>query len=362
MLYSSSTRYLLKGSRYHKLCLSSLSSLRFLGTTPTDNDENKDSKQRLLPLTTKTITNLLDASARGIGQVIFLNSPISGGIVLGGLAIGSPYLAGLAALGTLTANTTAHVSGLDSDAIQNGLMGYNGCLVGCAAAVFSPTTLLGATTFTLMGAAATPFVVAALKPAIKSVPQWTLAFNFVTLSALFRTRPLLPGTKETAAATNISPDVIILKLMTSPLTGISQIFVVESALAGSVIVGGIAVYSPGLAAHALMGSTIGTAVGAMCGADSSELAMGLWGFNSCLTSLGVGVFFVHSTPAVLLSAGGAAATAVVFGAMQTVFGAYGSPCLTLPFCVTMSACYLLHDSMEGLMLAKEAHSPEKNLI
>ena len=76
--------------------------------------------------------------------------------------------------------------------------------------------------------------------------------------------------------------------------------------------------------------------------------------------MAVGVFFVNSTPAVALSAGGAAATAAVFGAMKTVFGAYGAPCLTLPFCTTMSACYVLRKHIPGLQLAKAPHSPEQN--
>ena len=153
----------------------------------------------------------------------------------------------------------------------------------------------------------------------------------------------------------------MIDIMASPLTGISQIFVVESALAGGVIAaGGIASYSPGLAAHAVAGSAVGALTGACLGAPGSEIASGLWGFNSALTSMAVGVFFVHSTPTMVFSAGGAAATAAVFGAMKEIFGVYGSPCLTLPFCVTMSACYLLHKQIPGLMLASDPHSPEKN--
>ena len=75
-------------------------------------------------------------------------------------------------------------------------------------------------------------------------------------------------------------------------------------------------------------------------------------------------FFVHLAPAMVLSAGGGtAATAAVFGAMQTAFGAHGAPCcLTLPSCVTMSACYLLQDNVPGLTLASSPLSPEKNTI
>ena len=302
--------------------------------------------------------NFLDASARGIGQVIFLNSPASGGILLGGMAFGDPYLATMATVGTLTATTTAHLTGLDA---KDGLLGYNGCLVGCAMSVFGPASVLACTTSTIVGAAATPFVAVSLKELMGQVPQWTFAFNAVALTTLLRTRPLLPpsGSMEDQTSEVAQTVVSKLDLAVAPLTGISQIFVVESALSGACIVGGIAAYSPGLAGHAIMGSSIGMLVGAFT-ADSSELAMGLWGFNPALTSMAVGTFFVHSVPTMALSAGGAAATAAVFGAMKTAFGAYGSPCLTLPFCFTMSALYLLRDNIPSLMLASSPHSPEKN--
>jgi urea transporter len=306
------------------------------------------------------VQKFAERSATGVGQVIFLNSHVSGGVIMGGLALADPFLATLATLGTVTATATAKGVGLNSGALNDGLWGYNGCLVGCAAAVFVPGSTMAATTFTVLGAAATPLVAASLNETVTTIPQWTFAFNIVTLSSLLRSRPLLPmsPSETTTVATYYSFGDYIL----APLTGISQIFVVESALSGAVILGGISIYSQGLAAHALAGSAIGTLAGAFLAADSSEIAMGLWGFNSALTSMAVGTFFVHGTPAMMLSAGGAAATAVLFGAMKTVFGAYGAPCLTLPFCFTMSACYVLHKQIPGLVLAKSPHSPEKNVV
>jgi urea transporter len=328
---------------------------------PKDRKATKDA----LPFTSP----LVKASLRGVGQVIFLNSPTCGLVILGGLAIGNPYLSLLAAIGASTATSTAHFAGMDKASLQDGLFGYNGCLVGCATAVFvSPLeagSLMTAATAGLMttvvGATATPFVAAALKPALGSVPQFTLAFNLVTLSVLLRTRPLLPSPDGSVEATTATVANITDVLMYAPWQGVSQIFVVESSLAGAAIVGGIAYYSRGLAAHTLLGSSIGAATGAlMLGADMSSLTMGLYGFNSALTSLGVGVFFVHSPQVMALSAVGAVATAAVFGAMSTVFGTYGSPCLTLPFCLTMSGCYLLAETMPGLRLAHAPHSPEQN--
>ena len=80
----------------------------------------------------------------------------------------------------------------------------------------------------------------------------------------------------------------------SPLVGISQIFVVENAISGALILGGIAVYSKEAAAHTFLGSSIGVATGVVMGADPSAITAGLWGFNPALTSLAVSVFFTPS--------------------------------------------------------------------
>jgi urea transporter len=169
-----------------------------------------------------------------------------------------------------------------------------------------------------------------------------------------------------------------------PLRGLSQIFVVESALSGLGIAAAISSYSPSLALHALMGSAVGSLTGLVCtgGAAMTDVTAGLWGFNSALTSMGIAVFMVHSSPAskynndhisekimmekndnalLLVSMGGAVASASVFGALQKVFGTVlGAPCLTLPFCITMSGCYLLTGRIPGLELAESPHSPERN--
>ena len=57
-----------------------------------------------------------------------------------------------------------------------------------------------------------------------------------------------------AAVTPVYPSISLLLL---PLTGISQIVGVKPALSEGIIVGGIAMNSPGLTAHAVVGSTIG---------------------------------------------------------------------------------------------------------
>lgn len=340
-----------------------------------DFSSSKEEQDEQKPTSSTSPRAFGSSTLRGVGQVVFVNNATSGMIMLGGLAIGDPYLAALAAVGTVSATAAAAASGLDKDSLQDGLFGYNGCLVGAAVSVFLsplpdvleyPTCMLAVTsglTATVVGGAASPFVAAALKPAMGSVPQWTLAFNFVTLSMLLRSKPFagMPPAGPPTPVMSLSSEQFWTMAINAPFKGVSQIFVVESSLTGAALLGGIALYSPGLAGHALLGSSIGALSGAALGVDAGEISIGLWGFNSALTSTAVGVFYCHSMQAVALSAGGAAATAVLFGALKTVFGGWDAPCLTLPFCITMSGCYLLKDAIPGLILAESPHSPEKNM-
>lgn len=354
---------------YTRNCVIGITSRAFTSTPPSfsngENNKNNDvspslstSKAPKSTLSTILQSEHLDSATRAMGQVIFLNDTNSGRIVLASLALGDPTLAACAALGSITSTSTSKFIGLDKQAWRDGLWGYNGALIGCAISVFGPSSLPFMVLSTMVGAAATPVLSASLKSAV-SMPQWTWSFNLVALTSLLRSRPLLNTASSSADAVSIAPpgfqDIAL-----SPLTGISQIFVVNSHLTGAGIVAATYMYSPKLAWHAVGGSFTGCLVGIMSGADLTDITNGLWGYNSALASMAVGSFFVHSRNTMILSATSAAASAALFGAMQTVFGTYGAPCLTLPFCTVASACYLLEGHIPGLKLAKEPHSPEKN--
>ena len=166
-------------------------------------------------------------------------------------------------------------------------------LIGCASSVFGPAYLPHVVLSTLLGSAATPILSASLKNAI-SMPQWTWSFNIVALTTLMLSRPLLESSSTADAmevATKNAPGY--LDVILSPLLGISQIFVVGSSLTGAGILGSIYMYSPKLSYHALGGSIAGCLVGILSGTDLNDVALGLWGYNSALSSMAVGTFFSH---------------------------------------------------------------------
>lgn len=293
---------------------------------------------------------------RGVGQVLFCNSAATGGGLLFALSLADPLLALYASMGTAVAHAVSAGARLDSSARADGLASYNGCLVGCAFSVFLPMAgvgPMGVPLATAVGAAASPFVAAVLGPSMGRVPQWTLAFNAVALCALLHARPLVGATAPAPATA--------WELASAPLRGVSQIFVADSATCGAAVLAVVAAtYSPACAGALLVGSATGSAVGALVGADSAEIAHGLWGFNPALTSLAVAVFFTPTRQSAALAVGGAAATAVAFGAAKAVCGSFAAPALTVPFCAVATMCYLLAGRMPGLALAAAPHSPERN--
>jgi urea transporter len=423
----------------------------FCWYSSTNNDDDDDDEVRTpsptttTPATTLANKSFLSSVSRGIGQVIFCNSPIVGGVIVGSLALADPYLATLATLGcmssTLSSNSLSYLihnnnnnNNNNNSAIQqqqqqlqidqnDGLYGFNGCLVGCATAVFvAPLDLMMMTTTmnnidimtpilmkgmgtTIVASAFIPFVSAALKPLIAT--PYTLSFNIVTLTMLLHMQPFrpIPSTNTITTTTTNVMDTTILSmdpiltttataattttttvydiadlLVRGTVSGISQIFVVDSIMTGmSLIMGTTLVLTMAATTSKATTTTTTTtnpsllpppmAIGHMCGGAFlgaataactmnvpwNEITSGLWSYNSALTSLAIAIAVQptsrttmssssssKTTPSSLsvmaLSSGGAFATTWVMGAFQPIFAGWNTPCLTLPFCLTM--CFI----------------------
>jgi urea transporter len=347
--------------------------------------ERDDEEERKLPLP-KSISalmataagrqQLLQTAGTGTSQVIFVNSrDNAGAVILLSLALGDPAVAFLAGVGSLASTVTAitTLSGgtrkgtTSANTIENGLFSYNGCLVGCATAgLICPGSIAAALPLTVAGAATSTYLTALL---MKSpMPQWTIAFNIFTYTTLLALSSSKNNTGSSESVTVVADAVVgvaasstsYLDLFVSPMTGLAQIFVVESAWSGLGICLVLARYSPQLAGHAVLGSAVGSLTGSiLLGADPHSIAAGLWGYNSALTSIGTAVFLRSNNTVWLVSGVGAALTAVTFGAMSAVSPV---PCLTIPFCTVMSAVWwLAHGQwVNGITLAKNPHSPERN--
>lgn len=76
--------------------------------------------------------DFVNYNLRGIGQVIFVNNPLSGLLILLALFIQSPWIGLMSIVGVVSSTVTAIALQLDRDTIRSGIFGYNGILVGAA--------------------------------------------------------------------------------------------------------------------------------------------------------------------------------------------------------------------------------------
>ena len=151
--------------------------------------------QRLLPtvgtlhqlhgpvaLLTPGLVSLL-AGLRGLAQVIFINNPLSGLVLLLAFLVQSPWCALLALLGTAASHCTARLLGLAEALRSEGIYGFNGALVGCAVANLAqfdrPLSSLIWAVLVMLGGALTTLLLEGLGRGINrslGLPPLTLPF------------------------------------------------------------------------------------------------------------------------------------------------------------------------------------------
>ncbi|CAK8993394.1 Urea transporter 2 (Solute carrier family 14 member 2) (Urea transporter [Durusdinium trenchii] len=331
---------------------------------------------------------------RGMGQVVFCNSSLSGVFIAGALMLGDPQTGVMALLGCSSATLLARSVGLERGFVSDGLAGYNGALVGCALSVFQPALplmpaalgalgpfssgALGDLLLTLLVGGLSAPVAAKLGPLMAPVPQWTVVFNVLALTVLSGCaaikylsspqspskprKPKQPKQRDLIRLIKEHPSHFIGDLIEAMMVSVSQIFVVNSPLTGLLITVGIFCYSPAAAGLTLGGAMLGNLSALISGIDYDQVMEGLWGYNAALSSLAVGIFFVpRGLPYAGLVAAGAVGSTMVTVAVKQLMDLADLPCMTVPFCLMASACFLLGGRVPGLVHAKAPHSPEVNL-
>ena len=332
------------------------------------------------------LLDFVDSCLRGIGQVCFMNNPVTGLLILVAMFIGEPWLGFAGALGLAVSTATALFLGMDRGAIRAGLFGFNGILVGAGLSLFLQPDwdglvmvwiALGAFFSTVLHAALANVFIGAWK-----VPPFTLAFNFMTLLFLIgalnfangRAGGLLAPADAQVTAGSVSNTLRsaaqadaannIEGIFNAIFRGISQLFFANSIWSGILIVVAIAVCSRIAAIFALVGSTVGMLTGLAVGANGVAIYNGLWGFNSFDAALAIGgVFFVLSWRSGVLAVMCGVLAALLFGAIASLFIPWGLPALTLPFCFATLAFVLLRGASSVLepVAVEDITTPEEHL-
>lgn len=291
------------------------------------------------------LLGFVDICLRGAGQVIFQNNPLTGllfllAIVWGAIVAGQIVIAIGAVLALVVATYTAILLNVDEPSLKQGLFGFNGVLVGVAMPTFlapEPAMWL----VLIIGAAVSTVVMLAVSNVMKTwgapaltfpfvLTTWFLvlgAYSFGRVAIAGMSPPALPHAPGVTSVT-LSP----LDLLQIWLKGPAQVFLINNAVSGVLVVVGLAVSSRFAAIFALVGSAVAILMAFILGASTTSIGAGLYGFSPVLTAVGLGcVFFKPSWRVTLYALLGTIFTVIVQGAMDAAVGPLGIPTLTAPF-------------------------------
>jgi len=289
----------------------------------------------------------VDINLRGAGQVIFQNNPLTGlfflaAIVWGAIAGGQIDIGIGAIVALVIATVTAMLLDSDEESLNQGLFGFNGVLVGAAVPTFladNPAMWF----ILLVGAAVSTVVMLAVSNVMKTwttpaltfpfvLTTWFLvlgAYSFGHLPIVSMGPPILP---HAPGAAEVESGLNILDLLMAWLKGPAQVFLINNAVSGVLVLIGLLVSSPWASALAAVGAAVAVVVSLALGASLDDISAGLYGFSPVLTAVGLGCVFYAPSPRVLAYALlGTVFTVVVQGAMDAALAPIGIPTFTAPF-------------------------------
>jgi len=303
----------------------------------------------------------IDISLRGAGQVVFMNNPISGLIIIIALAIFDWRCALFGVLSLLAGTFTAmilHSRGAEGFASHtDGLYGFNAILVGLGIATFcedahsDEAMLITQTAVMCVVFGILSSLVMNSLAKWMPTPAFTLPFNICIMWFFGGTLAYTHMTTDISPRLAVKPDDVNTCIRSLPkgdcdmhnlagfavaaLQGVCEIFLAGSNVSAVLILVGMAICSPLAAFCCLLGSTVGVWTGLLVGVDGNMLYKGLYGFNPALTltAIGGGIFAPPSLGALVWGVFGAGVTVFLQGTLSGILAPAGLPAFTLPFCI-----------------------------
>lgn len=268
----------------------------------------------------------LRISLRGLGQVMFQGSELTGLFFLVGLLVSSPLTAAGAVIGALLGPAVALLAKFDRQEIEDGIHGFNPTLVGLASLFYlKPEPLTWA--LLIAGSIASVFATYAMRRFIK-FPTYTMPFIVVTWLVLIVAHGMAGTTIDVVAA---APEHTPVGFFKEVLDGAAEVMFGANIFTGLLFLVGIAVSNRRHAALCLLGSILGTAVAIYHGDQAGTISLGIYGYNAALAAMGI-YLWRPSFPIAIL----AAFLSVPF--TEFFPQSLGIPALTAPFVV---ACWLV---------------------
>ena len=244
---------------------------------------------------------------RSFSQVIFINHPLSGALLLWAFLLESPWMALLAMLGMIAANLASRVLHLDPGLRDQGIHGFNGALVGCAAGVLLDADVswfAGLLIFLVpLGGAITAWLLqiwSMLFHRRGDPPALTLPFCLITWGLLLVVGPSVPDSIETAQS------VVERSALPALFLGVphsfGQVFLCANLASSWLVLLAVVLASPLAAALGVLGALAAMVTVLAIGVEAADVAQGLWGYNGLLVAIALGGIFHAPGPRSLMIA------------------------------------------------------------
>lgn len=320
----------------------------------------------------------VDWTLRGVSQVVFQNNPFVGLVILVGLLVNSWIYAAICVVGVVASTLTAIVLKADKALIRDGLFGFNGALVALALVAFTsedfrsgaiPSAsmmvyLVCAATLTTMTFASLAALLGPHKVAPLTMPfvlvGWLFLFavlKFDAIDAGPMAKPISPDQFSYTASYDFRT------WYEGIGTSIGQIFFQDNWVTGYIIIAGIAINSRISAVMGLLGAAIGTLIAVLFGGPEGAIRDGLFGYNSALTTIALGGFFLVLTwSSFFYAVFGAIVSAWLWASIAIFLQPIGMPVLTSTFVIVTWMMLIGQYAFKALVPVPpaEATTPEDN--
>lgn len=291
-------------------------------------------------------SGFLNLYLKGAGQVMFQGNAWTGlfflvGIFYGAYTAHMPAVAWGAVIGTFMSTVTGYLLKYPAEKGLEGLWGFNGILVGCALPTFLgnvPLMWLAIVIFSSM----TTWVMMGLNNLLApyKVSSFTFPFVLITWFVLMAARMMhsLPdtglGTPELPDHFSVLSNISFKNLIIWWLSGISQVFLINSWVTGLLFLIGLFISNRWAALWAAIGSAFALCIAILYQCNGEDIANGLFGFSPVLTAIALGTtFYQVNWRTAIWTLLGIFATVFIQAGMDTLFAPIGIPTLTGPFCV-----------------------------
>ena len=284
---------------------------------------------------------------RSLGQIVLQPNAFTGACLLGAWLLDDPRLACAALMGAVAANVSAVLAGYREDETRAGLHGFNGALAGLAAFSFIADNAT-ATAVAILAGTATAWLLEPWSRLLRARGLGVFSSPCLIVSWLW-----LPfGAAGTQPASVAAPHASnALQWSAGLLAGFAQTGFASNALAGLLVLVGIAAASRRHALRALIGAGFASVAHLMLGATASSFDAGLLGFNGALTALAL------ADCAVLTMLGGVAVSVM----LQAAAAHFGWPVMTAPFVLaSWSVQWLKQRSSHGAGVGAADHTRHRD--